>query len=99
MGMAGCRDLPRAAASGRISGLLSDRRAPHRMATSGAARWRDRTVAHARGLWRLIPSNRPPTMHLTALSAPPVQAWRRRFVLADTRTAPQVNPVLCDFGA
>ena len=33
-------------------------------------------------------------LHLTALSAPPGQAWRRRFVLAVARTAPQVNAVL-----
>ena len=34
-------------------------------------------------------------LHLTALSAPPGQAWRRRFVLADARTAPQVKRVFC----
>jgi len=30
-------------------------------------------------------------LQLTALSAPPGQPWRRRFVLANARTAPQLN--------
>ncbi len=32
-------------------------------------------------------------LHLTALAAPPGYDRVRRFVLADARTAPQVNPV------
>src|SRR5262245_56587603 len=41
---------------------------------------------------RAVVIMRPPNhgLHLTALSAPPGQPWRRRFVLADARTAPQL---------
>ncbi len=39
-----------------------------------------------------MPSNN--RLHLTALSAPPALGWRRRFVLAGARTAPQLKRVL-----
>jgi len=37
------------------------------------------------------PSNN--ALKLTALSAPPALDWRRRFVLAGARTAPQLSAV------
>ena len=43
-----------------------------------------------------VPENN--RLQLTALSAPPALDWRRRFVLAVARTAPQLKRVLDGHG-